>query len=88
MISSELEELVRNCDRIVVIREGENIAELCGEDIHEETIIQKIAEHHNTGEGINWHEKWKSVSEKQWKLSAKVWRYIVFLHNADRNNFV
>ncbi len=53
MISSELEELVRNCDRIVVIREGENIAELCGEDIHEETIIQKIAEHHNTGEGIN-----------------------------------
>ncbi len=44
MISSILEELSRNCDRVVVIREGKEICELCGGDISEERIIHRISE--------------------------------------------
>jgi monosaccharide-transporting ATPase len=47
MISSILEELVRDCDRIVVIREGENIAMLMHNDISESKIIHTISEAHN-----------------------------------------
>ena len=42
-ISSELEELIRNCYRVVVIRDGENSAELRGDEITEANIMKYIA---------------------------------------------
>jgi ABC-type sugar transport system ATPase subunit len=42
-ISSEFEELIRNCDRIEVIREGSNMKTLAGSEITEENIIHAIA---------------------------------------------
>jgi ABC-type sugar transport system ATPase subunit len=42
-ISSEFEELIRNCDRIEVIREGVNMKTLTGADITEQNIIRSIA---------------------------------------------
>jgi ABC-type sugar transport system ATPase subunit len=42
-ISSEFEELIRNCDRIEVIREGVNMQTLTGADITEKNIIHSIA---------------------------------------------
>ena len=42
-ISSELEELIRNCYRVVIIRDGRNSGELCGEDITEANIMKHIA---------------------------------------------
>lgn len=45
MISSELEELVRNSDRIVVLRDGFKIAELDGKTCTEDQIMHVIAEH-------------------------------------------
>jgi len=42
-ISSELEELIRNCYRIVVIRDGKNSAELKGDEITEANIMKHIA---------------------------------------------
>ncbi|MCD2493362.1 sugar ABC transporter ATP-binding protein [Lacrimispora sp. NSJ-141] len=42
-ISSELSELVRNCDRIVVLREGQVAGELEDRDINEPNIMQIIA---------------------------------------------
>ena len=44
MISSILEELSRNCDRVIIIREGKEVGELCGLDITEENIIRRISE--------------------------------------------
>ena len=44
MISSELEELVRGCDRVVVIRDGRKIKELSGDEICEDSIMKAIAE--------------------------------------------
>ena len=44
LISSELEELVRNCHRVVVVRDGHNVGELEGEDISEEHIMERIAQ--------------------------------------------
>lgn len=44
LISSELEELVRNCHRVVVIHDGKNIGELEGDMISEQNIIQAIAQ--------------------------------------------
>jgi ABC-type sugar transport system ATPase subunit len=43
-ISSEFEELIRNCDRIEVIREGANVKTLTGSDITEKNIIRSIAD--------------------------------------------
>lgn len=43
LISSEFEELIRNCDRLVVVREGRNVGELRGEAITENGIMQAIA---------------------------------------------
>jgi ABC-type sugar transport system ATPase subunit len=43
LISSEFEELIRNCDRIEVIREGLNMKTLTGQEISEENIISAIA---------------------------------------------
>jgi monosaccharide-transporting ATPase len=43
-ISSELGELVRNCDRIIVLRDGRVLGELCGNDISEKNIMWMIAQ--------------------------------------------
>lgn len=43
MISSEIAELVRNCDRIVVLREGKKAGELIGADINQDRIMETIA---------------------------------------------
>jgi simple sugar transport system ATP-binding protein len=42
-ISSEMEEMVRCCDRIMVLRDKEFIAELSGKDISESMIMDTIA---------------------------------------------
>lgn len=46
IISSELEELERNCDRIIVMRDGRKIGELSGEDIKQSRIMSVIAQGH------------------------------------------
>lgn len=43
MISSELAELERNCDRIFVLREGHVVGELTGSDISQSEIMRAIA---------------------------------------------
>jgi simple sugar transport system ATP-binding protein len=43
LISSELSELVRNCDRIIVLRDGRAVGELSGDAINEQSIIWTIA---------------------------------------------
>ena len=43
MISSEMEELIRSCDRIVVLSEGRKVGELAAKEISEEHIMQMIA---------------------------------------------
>ena len=40
LISSELEEILRVSDRVLVMHEGEIAGELRGEDIEEEKIMQ------------------------------------------------
>lgn len=45
MISSEFEELVRNCDRIIVLRDGFKVGELEEEACTEANIMKMIAEH-------------------------------------------
>lgn len=42
-ISSELDELVRECDRIVVLSEGKKVDEIVGDDISNESIMAAIA---------------------------------------------
>lgn len=42
-ISSEIEELVRECDRVIVLREGKVIDELKGEEITGDNIMASIA---------------------------------------------
>ena len=42
-ISSELEELIRNCYRVVVISDGRNTAELFNDEITEENIMKHFA---------------------------------------------
>ena len=44
MISSELEELVANCCRVVVMRDGRSVAEVTGQEISEEKIIHIMAQ--------------------------------------------
>jgi galactofuranose transport system ATP-binding protein len=43
MISSELEELVEGCSRIVVLRDGRDVAELRGDEISQQAIIRAMA---------------------------------------------
>ena len=43
LISSELTELVHNCDRVVVIHDGNTVGELEGKNVSEEAIIRVIA---------------------------------------------
>ena len=44
MISSELEELVEGSARIIVLRDGADVAELCGDEISQQSIIHAMAE--------------------------------------------
>lgn len=53
MISSEIEELIRNCDRIVVLRDGKTIVELTGAEMNQEDIMKSIARHTPEEEEIN-----------------------------------
>lgn len=50
-ISSDLSELVRNCDRVVVLREGYDVGELSGQEITEEAIMKLIAKNTHNKEG-------------------------------------
>ena len=43
MISSEIAELERNCDRIIVMREGRVIGELAGDQIRQDKVMETIA---------------------------------------------
>ncbi len=43
LISSELDEVVRNSSRVVVLRDRDKIAELTGEDLSEQKILRVIA---------------------------------------------
>jgi ABC-type sugar transport system ATPase subunit len=43
MISSEMEELIRRCDRIAVLHDGKKVGELVGEEISENSIMNAIA---------------------------------------------
>ena len=43
MISSEIAELERNCDRVIVMREGKKTGELTGDDIHQDIVMATIA---------------------------------------------
>ena len=44
LISSELEELVRNCHRVIVVRDGRDVGMLEGEAISEENMMELIAQ--------------------------------------------
>jgi len=53
MISSEMEELIRSCDRMAVLRDGVKAGELVGKEISEKRIMEFIAgENAATGAGI------------------------------------
>ncbi|WRS26184.1 sugar ABC transporter ATP-binding protein [Oscillospiraceae bacterium MB08-C2-2] len=54
-ISSEIEELVRGCDRVVILQEGRKKAEIVGDAISERNIMKAIAESgpEDTPEGAN-----------------------------------
>ena len=43
LVSSELEELVADTDRVVVLRDGRSVAELDGDDIQEDRILEAMA---------------------------------------------
>ena len=43
LVSSEIEELVEGCARVVVLRDGVSVAELSGVDLSEASIVQSIA---------------------------------------------
>lgn len=49
MISSEISEVVRNSNRVMVMRDGRKLGELSGEEIGQEKIMQKIAENRKFG---------------------------------------
>lgn len=53
MISSEIAELERNCDRVIVMRDGKKIRELIDEEIHQDTIMETIANGGESEEEIN-----------------------------------
>jgi monosaccharide-transporting ATPase len=51
LISSDLEELVSGCDRVVVLRDGAVAAELTGPDVTEQRIIAAMAPAGRRGDG-------------------------------------
>ena len=42
-ISSEIEEMLRTCERMVVMRDGSKVGELSGEEMNQSTIMSTIA---------------------------------------------
>ncbi|WP_424952913.1 sugar ABC transporter ATP-binding protein [Deinococcus sp.] len=44
MISSELEELIEGCSRVTVLRDGQTVAQLSGEEISEDTLLHAMAQ--------------------------------------------
>ncbi|MDP6546955.1 MAG: sugar ABC transporter ATP-binding protein [Phycisphaerae bacterium] len=51
-ISSELEEVVRDSQRVVVLRDREQIGQLSGKQITEPAIMHMIAKHQETGDDV------------------------------------
>jgi ribose transport system ATP-binding protein len=47
MISSELEEVVEGADRVFVLREGRTVAELDGDEISEDRVLEAMAHGHS-----------------------------------------
>jgi monosaccharide-transporting ATPase len=43
LVSSEVEELVADTDRVLVLRDGRSVAELAGDDIQEDQILEAMA---------------------------------------------
>ena len=43
MISSEIAELERNCDRVIVMRDGKAVGEVIDKDINQDKIMELIA---------------------------------------------
>ena len=43
MISSEIAELERNCDRVIVMRDGRAVGEVIDKDINQDKIMELIA---------------------------------------------
>jgi ribose transport system ATP-binding protein len=43
LISSELEEIIANSDRVVTLRDGRSVAGLTGDQITEEALMQAMA---------------------------------------------
>ena len=43
MISSEIAELERNCDRVIVMRDGRAVGEVIDKDINQNKIMELIA---------------------------------------------
>lgn len=52
-ISSEIEEMLRTCSRMAVLRDGQKVGELSGEQLTQETIMQTIAGGERTHAGEN-----------------------------------
>lgn len=52
LISSELDEVVRNSQRVIVLRDREKIGELTGEDLSEQRILQVIASQAKEGQEL------------------------------------
>ncbi|MCR5580290.1 MAG: sugar ABC transporter ATP-binding protein [Pseudobutyrivibrio sp.] len=52
-ISSEIEELIRNCYRVVVFRDGQNVAELYSDEITGENLMKHFAKNGNEMEAEN-----------------------------------
>ena len=44
MISSEISEVVRNSNRVMVMRDGHKLGELTGGEINQEEIMKRIAD--------------------------------------------
>lgn len=42
-ISSEIEEMLRTCSRMVVMRDGKKVGELSGDELTQETVMKTIA---------------------------------------------
>ena len=57
MISSEFDELIRNCDRIIVLNDGKIIKELVGNELTVDNIIETITiDHQLSKEGLTINE--------------------------------
>jgi galactofuranose transport system ATP-binding protein len=55
MISSEPEEVVQACDRVVVLRDGAVVGTLTGEELTEDRLVETIAGGHEQEEGTDGH---------------------------------